>query len=273
MKNLKRFTRQGGQSIGVFDSGVGGLSILIELKKILPNEDFVFLADQAYVPYGEKTKKQLVNRCLKITDYFIKQHNVKILIIACNTATCAAIDEMRAKYKLPIVGTVPAVKLAAENTKTKTIGIISTPSTSKSEAVQNLIKENCQSIKVFNIGCPNLEDTVEESNLESQKVRQLLLKYLKDIKNSKTDQLVLGCTHYPFLKKAIGKMLGNKVKLLDSGKAIAKRTQTLLKSHNSKNNQKTKGKSVYFTTGNSTKFSKVASSLLKSKIKSKKVNI
>ncbi len=259
--------------IGVFDSGVGGLSVLIELQKKMPNENFVFLADQKYVPYGEKTKGELVKLVYRITDYFIKQHNAKMIVVACNTATCGAIEELRAKYVLPIVGTVPAIKLAAAKTKTGTIASISTPSTSKSALVKKIIKENCQDVHLLNIGCKNLENAVETGELEGEAVNKLLVKYLKDVKNSDTDYLVLGCTHYPFLKKAIQKMVGKKVKLLDSGKAIARRVQSLLEINNIENSQKKHGKNLYFTTGDEAKFSTVASLLLKAKIKAKKVKI
>lgn len=266
-------TNKKNQPIGVFDSGVGGLSVLRELQKVLPNENFVFLADQLYVPYGEKSKKELVARCLAIASYFIKHHDIKMLVVACNTATCGAIDEMREEYALPIVGTVPAVKVAAENSKTGAIAVISTPSTSKSEALKKLIKDNCRDMQALNIDCPHLEDVVEKGKLESPEVNTLLLKYLKNVKNSKADYLVLGCTHYPFLKKAIRKIIGSRVKLLDSGKAIAKHSKSLLASGNIKSKGKTRGKTIYFTTGNFAKFSKVASLLLKRKVQAKKVKI
>jgi len=261
------------QPIGVFDSGVGGLSVFIELKKLLPHENFVFLADQKYVPYGEKTNKELVTRTTKITDYFIKKHNIKIMVIACNTATCGAIDELRKKYTIPIVGTVPAIKPAAETTQTGVIGVMSTPSTSKSTVVADLIKNNCQGIKVFNVGCTGLEDTVEQGEMGSPEVNALLVKYLKEIKSSKADRLVLGCTHYPFLKKVIAKMAGPRLKLLDSGKAIAKRTNALLLRYNTKNKQSGKGKHIFLTTGDAAKFSMVASKLLKVKVAARKANI
>ena len=118
--------------IGVFDSGVGGLSVLIELKKLLPRENFVFLADQKYVPYGEKSKKELLKLVFKITDYFIKHHNIKMMIIACNTASCYTIDYLREKFAIPIVGVIPAVKPALALTKNGKIAILSTPATAKS---------------------------------------------------------------------------------------------------------------------------------------------
>ncbi|MBP6883828.1 MAG: glutamate racemase [Candidatus Pacebacteria bacterium] len=254
------------QPIGVFDSGVGGLSILIELRRLLPEENFIFLADQKYVPYGEKTKKELVQRGLRITNYFVKNHNIKMMVIACNTATCGAINEIRNRYAFPIVGTVPAIKPAAETTKTGVIGVMSTPSTSKSEVVRNLIRDNCKGVKVFNVGCKNLEDTVEQGEMGNSEVDKLLKKYLREIKASKADRLVLGCTHYPFLKKVIAKMAGPNLKLIDSGKAIAKRTNALLVRNKFKNNQDKKGSLSFVTTGDPEKFRRVASKLLKIKV-------
>lgn len=259
--------------IGVFDSGVGGLSILIELQKLLPKENFVYLADQAYVPYGEKSKKELVKRCNKIVDYLVKKHNVKMVVIACNTATCSALREVRTKYKFPIVGTVPAIKVATENTRTKTIGVISTPYTAKSKYLHELIKKHGKGIEVINIGCKGLANLVDEGDLNSPEINKLLLKYLRPLEKSKLDQLVIGCTQYPFLKKNLAKILGSQVKLLDSGKAIAKRTRELIDLYSFKNTKKTRGKTLYFTTLNSIKFSNVASSLLKHKVKAGKVSI
>ena len=247
--------------------------MLMELKKMLPRENFVFLADQLYVPYGEKSKKELVQRCFKITDYLIKKHNIKMMVVACNTATCGAIEELRAKYSLPIVGTVPAVKPAAQKTKSGIIAAISTPSTSKSAMMKNLIKENCQGIKVLNIGCKNLENAVEEGELNNSKVGKLLKKYLKSVKNSDTDYIVLGCTHYPFLRKPIQKIVGPGVNLLDSGEAIARHTKSLLNNRKIQNGKKNRRKTSYYTTGQPGKFSKVATALLKRRVRSRRVKI
>ena len=261
------------QPIGVFDSGMGGLSVLRELERLLPNEKFIFLADQKYVPYGEKSKKQLINLAYRIVDFFINKYDVKMIVIACNTSTCYSIDALRKKYSLPIVGTVPAVKKAGENTKSGAIAIISTPATSKSPTLKKLIKDNCNGIQVFNIGCKDLENAVEEGEIDAERVHILLQKYLGKIKNSKVDHLVLGCTHYPFLKKTIKKYVNSKVKLVDGGLAIAKRVRSLLKTYFFKNSKKTKGEIIYFTTGDSARFSKVASKLLKQKIQAKRVQI
>lgn len=259
--------------IGVFDSGVGGLSVLRELKRLLPNENFIFLADQLYLPYGEKSKKVLIERVCKITDYLMHRHDVKMMVVACNTATSYTIKELRKKYFFPIVGTIPAVKIAAQKTKSKTIAVISTPSTSKSQALHILIQNYCQDINVLNIGCKNLVEKVEEGELSGAKINTLLLKYLELVVNSDTDCLVLGCTHYPFLKKSIQKIINKKVALIDSGSAIAKQTKFLLSTYHIKNKQKKSGEVIYFTTLNPLKFSKVASLLLNNKIKAKEAKI
>lgn len=269
----KKATTKNNQPIGVFDSGVGGLSILIELKKLLPNENFVFFADQQHAPYGEKTKKELVKRCTKISNYFIEHHNIKMMVIACNTATANTVEALRKKYLFPIVGTIPAVKIASENTESGVITVISTPATSKSSALKKLIDKYCQTIKVFNIGTKDLAGLVEKGKFNSPAVNNILLKYLKEVKDSDADHLVLGCTHYPFLKAQISKILGSRVRLVDSGEAIAKHTKTLLISNKMKNFQKKKSKSIYFTTGNPVKFTKVASTLLKTRVKAGRVAI
>ncbi len=259
--------------IGIFDSGVGGLSVLKEMRKLLPNENFVFLADQLHIPYGEKNSKQLIDLAYRITDYFIRNHDVKMIVVACNTSTCYSVDALRKKYSLPIVGTVPAVKVAADMTKSGTIAVISTSATSKSIVLKNLIRDFSKNLTVLNIGCPNLEDIVEKGDLHGKKVHILLGKYLKQIVNSDADQLVLGCTHYPFLRKSIEDIVGSKVNIIDSGTAIAKQTQALLKKYKIKNNQKGEGQVSYFTTDNAVKFSKVIKSLLEQKVQAKKVAI
>jgi glutamate racemase len=231
--------------IGVFDSGIGGLSILLELENTLPNENFIYLADQANFPYGSKTKKELVKITDWIVKYFISQ-NVKLIVIACNTDTLGSIEELRKKYKIPFVGTVPAVKPAAEKTKTGTIAVLSTPSTAKSPGLKKLIDEYCKGVKVLNIACPGLADIVESGKIKSKESKILLEKYLKPVKNSNADYLVLGCTHYSFLGEEIQKILGPKVKLIDSGAAIAKRTKQVLKDNRMLGGRK--GKTTYLRT-------------------------
>jgi len=258
--------------IGVFDSGVGGLSVLRELHKILPNEDYIFLADQAYIPYGGKTKQQLIERSCRIADYFVSQ-SVKMIVVACNTATCYALDALRKKYNLPFIGTVPAIESACEQTQSKVIGVVSTPATSRSKTVKNFIIACGPKIKIINIGCSGLEDAVENGNLKSPAIKKLLNTYLLPIKKSKADCLVLGCTHYPFLKNNIIKIFDRPIALIDSGPAIAQRAKKLLSHGKIMNKHSRKGRTVYFTTGDGKKFSVAASSLLKHSVKGYKVKI
>jgi len=256
--------------IGVFDSGVGGLSVLKELHKLLPKEDFIFIADQANVPYGEKNQSELCQLTENISNFLIK-NEVKLIVVACNTATCHTIDYLRKEFKVPFVGTVPAIKPAAEQTLRKCIGIISTPSTSQSNYLSDLITNNAQGVKVINIGCAGLENIVEKGDLKSKEVEFLLNKYLEPIKISGADVIVLGCTHYPFLKAKIQANFGPNVKVIDSGKAIAKRTWNILKKSDSLNTQG--GKSYYLTTGDDKKFSTVASVLMKQNILAKHASL
>lgn len=256
--------------IGVFDSGVGGLSVLLELHKLLPKEDFIFIADQAHVPYGEKTTSQLCQLASNISDFLTKK-DVKLIVVACNTATCNSIDFLRKKFTIPFVGTVPAVKTAAEKTAKKCIGIISTPATSESSYLADLITSHAQGVKVINIGCAGLENVVEKGDINSKEVESLLKKYLGPIKRAGADAIVLGCTHYPFLRSKIKTSLGPNVKIFDSGKAIAKRTLSLLKNSSSLNDRG--GKSYYFTTGDGKNFSKAASVLMGKSISAKHVAI
>jgi len=259
--------------IGVFDSGVGGLSVLKELQQLLPNENFIFLADQLYVPYGEKSKRQLIDLSYRITDYFLT-HDIKLMVVACNTATCYTIDSLRKKYQLPIVGTVPAIKPAAENTQSGVVAIISTPATAKSKTLKQLIKKHCRDITVFNIGCKNLEDAVENGKSKDVEISDLLKKYLKRVKYSDADHLVLGCTHYPFLKDVLEKIMNPSVKIIDSGPAIAKQAQSLLTAHSIKNtDKKGRGKTSYLTTGDAVKFSIIAEQLLGNPVKAKTIKI
>ena len=256
--------------IGVFDSGVGGLSVLIELHKLLPKEDFIFIADQANVPYGEKSQSQLCRLAHSISEFLIKK-DAKLIIVACNTATCHTIDYLRKEFKVPFVGTVPAIKTAAEQTVKKCIGIISTPATSESNYLSSLITDYAQGVKVINIGCNGLENVVEKGDINSKEVESLLKKYLKPIRIAGADAIVLGCTHYPFLKTKISKYVGPEVKILDSGKAIAKRTLSLLEDSSSLNGQG--GKSYYFTTGDNKDFSRVASILMEKTILAEHISL
>ncbi len=255
--------------IGIFDSGVGGLSVFREIKKLLPKENYIFIADQKNVPYGGKSKYQLRKISDRVVRYFIKR-NVKMVVVACNTASCYTIDFLRKKYpSLLIVGTIPAIKTAAELSRRRSIAVLSTPATAKSLYIRELIRKYAAGVIVVNIGCPNLENLIEQGAIDSPSVKILLKKYLKKALIQKPDYIVLGCTHYPFLKSTIQKL--SKAKTVDSGRAIAKRVENLLSTSKIKNNRKSSV--TYLTTGNPEFFSKTASQLLRSKIIAEKLEI
>ncbi|MDO8487590.1 MAG: glutamate racemase [Candidatus Curtissbacteria bacterium] len=254
--------------IGLFDSGVGGLSVLLEIAKILPNENFIFLADQLNVPYGGKTKRELEDLTERIT-YFLMKKKIKALVVACNTATCYALDYLRFNFDIPIVGVVPAVKPSAKLTKTGKIAIMSTPATAKSAYLASLIVEFGKHKNFLKLGCDGLEDAVE--TLDTNALEKLLDKYCAQIKKFGADVVILGCTHFPFLKEDIKKRLGPNVKVIDSGQAIARRVKYLLKRKDILSSSK--DSDLFFTTGDEKEFSRVASQLLESIIKSQKAEI
>jgi len=257
--------------IGIFDSGIGGLSVFRELSRLLPGENYIFFGDQANVPYGEKSKRELIALTSRLIRFFLER-KAKLVVAACNTATCYAINELRENFEIPIVGVVPAIKVAAENSKTGKIVLIATPATAKSDYISQLIKEYANGVAVEKIGCYGLENAVEEGTLDSPETKEILEKYIAPLKNSGVDQLVLGCTHYPFLKKQIGKILGPKIALVDSGAAVALRVQTLLEENNLTNKQEN-GEQIFYTNKDEKAFSKVASQLLGYQIDSEKILI
>jgi len=246
--------------IGIFDSGVGGLSILLEVQKLLPSENFIFVADQTNVPYGGKTQKQLQSYTDKILAFLV-QRDVKAVIIACNTATVYAIDFLREKYKIPIIGTVPVVKTIANITKTKKTAVFSTPATAKSPYLQNLIKEFAPGVTVYRVGGTGLEELVETGNLENKKIDKILHESLEPLLKKNVDAIALGCTHYPFLRDKIEKIVGKNVQVVDSGGAVARRTKAILTNNKILGNKRTKD--FYYTTGDRQKFKKAVKSLLK----------
>ncbi len=252
--------------IGVFDSGVGGLSVLIELGELMPNENFVFVADQKYVPYGGKTAKELVERTVAITDYLRKRHGVKVTVIACNTATCYAIKTVRAiesfasaQSVIPFIGTEPAVKSAA--LEFENIAVMSTPATTASPALAELIRKYSFGIATC-VACDGLEDAVEEGDLNSPKVIELLRHYIGIALSRGAEALVLGCTHYPFLRSQIQEIAGPNIKLFDSGKAIARQTAAVLDEKEIRCKLNRRGKTSFFTTGDPGKFGYTAARLL-----------
>ena len=213
--------------IGVFDSGVGGISVLQHIHALLPHEQLLYVADSRYAPYGNKTPQEIQSRCFEIADFLIAK-GVKAIVVACNTATAAAIDKMREKYNLPIIGMEPAVKPAAEASKNGVIGVLATVGTLKSAQFAGLLESYGRNVKVVTQGCVGLVECIERGELRSDNTLNLLEQYCQPLLEEGADTIVLGCTHYPFVKPLIRQVVGGDVILIDTGAAVAKQLQKRL---------------------------------------------
>ncbi len=237
----------GQNPVGVFDSGVGGLSVLKHIHALLPHESLIYVADSANAPYGGKAPEEITGRCLALTD-FLLAHGAKAIVVACNTATAAGIDRLRQEYPtLPIIGMEPAVKPAAAVSKNGIIGVLATVGTLKSAQFAALLENYGRNVKVVTQGCVGLVECIERGELDGSETRALLQKYLKPLLDEGADTIVLGCTHYPFVKPLIQELVGNDVTLVDTGAAVAKRLQSLLAEHDLLNAAEEKGKVEFWT--------------------------
>lgn len=217
--------------IGFFDSGVGGTSIWKEVITLLPNEDTIYLSDSKNAPYGEKSTEEIIALSIKNTEFLLKK-NCKIIVVACNTATTNAITYLRKKYKIPFIGIEPAIKPAALITKTNIIGILATKGTLNStlfEKTSNTIRKD---IKIKETVGKGLVELIEGGKLNSKEMTSLLSLYLEPMIADNIDSLVLGCTHYPYLIPQIKSIVGSKIKIIDSGEAVARQTKAVLKQLN-----------------------------------------
>ncbi len=210
--------------IGIFDSGLGGLSITKEIIKLLPNESIIYLADSKNAPYGEKTKEQIIDFSIKNTELLLSL-GCKIIVVACNTATTNAIKILREKFKVQFIGIEPATKPAALTTKTGKIGVLATKGTLNSELFINTSSQFTD-IEIIETEGANLVRLIEAGKIEETK--PLLEKYLLPMVNQGVDNIVLGCTHYPFLIPLIKEIIPANIQILDSGEAVAKQTQKIL---------------------------------------------
>ena len=237
------------QSIGIFDSGVGGTSIWKEIHALLPNENTLYLADSANAPYGAKGKDAIINLSIKNTEHLLNK-DCKLIVVACNTATTNAIDYLREHYKIPFIGIEPAIKPAALQTKTNAIGILATRGTLSSTLFSKTSSLFARNIKVVEQNGDGIVELIESGKLFSNEMTSLLKLYLKPMMDANIDYLVLGCTHYPYLMPLLIDLLPSNVKIIDSGEAVARQTKTILEKHDLLNTSFTKIKSEFFTNGN-----------------------
>lgn len=214
--------------IGVFDSGLGGLSVLSEIHKLLPHEDLIYVGDSANAPYGDRSASYVQKRSQAIADFLLDQ-GVKTIVIACNTATAEAAHLLRETLDIPVVALEPAIKPAAQLSKSGVIGVLATQRTINSERLLGLTERYAKDKKVLAQACPGLMEQVEACDLDSITTKEILNKYIQPLLNKGADALILGCTHYPFLMNAIREIAGNHIEILETGKPVALQLQRILK--------------------------------------------
>ena len=207
--------------IGVFDSGVGGLSVLHEIRRALPAEDLLYVADSGHAPYGDKSQQFIEERSIAISQFLVSR-NAKAIVVACNTATGAAIATLRSRFSVPIIAMEPAVKPATANTQSGVIGVLATSRTLVSDNFVQLFARYGGNVQIVGQACPGLVEQVEAGDLSGHKTRLLLERYIAPLLEQKVDIIVLGCTHYPFLAPLIKELAGPKVTVIDSAAAVAR---------------------------------------------------
>lgn len=256
MKNLQS------NPIGVFDSGIGGLTVVKELMKILPNENIIYFGDTARVPYGTKSENTIKEYSIQNTKFLLSQ-NVKAIVIACNTSSAIALEKIQEMTDLPVVGVIkPGSVAAVESTKNKRIAVIGTTATISSRAYEKEIKSIDTTIEVYGKACPLFVPIVEEGWFNHKIAYLAAEEYLSELRKYSIDTLVLGCTHYPLLKDTIQKVIGENVRLIDSGVETAKVVKKILEERDLLNNSELKPDYKFFVSDLPQQFKKIGEMFL-----------
>lgn len=243
--------------IGVLDSGLGGLSVALEIKKLMPLESILYYGDSKNAPYSQKTEEKIYKLSKKIIE-FLLHNNAKIIVIACNTITVVALERLRKDYpNVPIIGTVPVIKTAARVTKNGRIGIFSTLKTAQSKYQKRLIEKFAKDLYVLNLGSDDIVPLIERGN--NKELGSVLLKALEPFKKAKIDVLALGCTHFPLVKSEIKDVIGKDIKVIDSGAAVARQVKKILGQLSLTSNNS--GIDRFYTTGDPIRMEKTKSKL------------
>jgi len=248
--------------IGIFDSGVGGLSIWREIVRQAPQEDTIYVADQAHVPYGGRSLEEVRQFSEAITCFLLDQ-GTKIIVIACNTASAAALYSLRRAFSsVPFVGMEPAVKPAVERSRSGVVAVIATEATFQGELFASLLERYAQDVEVITQICPGLVGAVEAGALDAPETERLLLDCLMPLVEARVDQLVLGCTHYPFLQPAIESLIGEGATVIDPAPAVARQTGRVLAQRGAEANRERVGRHVFFTSGDAPAFERAIDCLV-----------
>lgn len=248
--------------IGIFDSGVGGLAVLAEVRRLLPGEDVLYYADTASFPYGPRPRDEVRARSEAVTRELLAR-GAKLIVVACNTATSAAVAHLRATFDVPFVGTEPALKPAAERTRTGHVALLVTPGTARGEKLSALINIHGDDVEVHVIEAPGLAEAVESGVLESPQTIELVRRFADETRKAGADILALGCTHYAFLRHAFERELGASVAIIEPSEAIARQVARVLDEQQLRN-PKSGGAAVeYLCSGDSAVFAAVKDRLMK----------
>jgi glutamate racemase len=208
-------------AIGVFDSGVGGLSVLKHVREQLPRVPLLYVADSGHVPYGDKTPEYIRARSIVLTEFLVR-HGAATIVVACNTATAAAAETLRARFDVPVVAMEPAVKPAVTATRSRVVGVLATVGTLESARFAALLEQYAGDVEIVTQACPGLVEQVEAAELATAATRELLARYTRPLLERGADTIVLGCTHFAFLRPLISDIVGMDVKLIDTGEAVAR---------------------------------------------------
>lgn len=260
--------------IGVFDSGIGGLTVAKSLFKILPAENIIYFGDTARLPYGTKSKEIVTRYSIEITKFLLNK-NVKMIVIACNTASSVSLHHLRKISKVPVLGVIkPGCKAAISKTNNYKIGVIGTLGTIQSFAYKTQLHKFDKNIGVFSKACSLFVQLAEDGWTDNKITELIAHEYLDDFKKLNVDTLILGCTHYPILKKIISKVLGKKITLIDSGEETAKEVKRILEQENLLNTQKKAGSHKFYVTDFQKKFKEISERFLGQPIRNvKKVKL
>jgi glutamate racemase len=248
--------------IGIFDSGIGGLTVARAVFEQLPSENIIYLGDTARLPYGTKSRETVILYSIECVKFLLKK-KVKMIVVACNTASSVALPFISKITKIPIIGVIePGSKAASENTRNNKIGVIGTLGTVQSKAYDKFIQRYNKKAKIKSQACSLFVQLAEDGWTDNKIAEMVANEYLADLKKSKIDTVILGCTHYPVLKKTISKVLGKKIKLIDSGNEAAKEVKKILEKTNMQNSGKKNGYHRFYVTDFPNKFKEISERFL-----------
>lgn len=249
--------------IGIFDSGVGGLSVLREVQSQYPAEDLIYLADQQHVPYGNRSKKEVLGYADGIVRFLLGKE-CKLIVVACNTASAVALADLRKKYPdVPFVGMEPAVKPAAADTRSGVVGVLATPATFQGDLYASTVERFARGVKVLQDTCPGLVEQIESGHIDGQDTRLILEKALEPMLAEGVDEIVMGCTHYPFVIPIIKDIVGESVSVIDPAPAVARQAGRMLEEFDLKSIEGRTPQYNYLTTGDPEKMGLMLRALLK----------